>query len=77
MVLLKYNALYFSHIHQVVFVFIANSRKYHQILTHLNNNRWLKENSTKFRRLLKLGLLARIPAITKACSAMRDSRKKS
>ena len=84
-VLLKYKALYFtyprekcdfSHIYRLVLLFIAHSRKYNQILTLLNNNRWLDDNSTKFRRLLKqcnvfylqfclLGLLARTPAITK------------
>ena len=86
--MLKYNALYFTYpppprkntisaIFTVLFCFfIADSRKYHQILTLLNSRRWLKDNSTKFRRLLKqcnvfclqlclLGLLARIPAITK------------
>ena len=77
-VLLKYNALYFTylpekhdfnHIYRLVLPFIADSRKYHQILTLSN-----KDNSNKFRRLLKqcnvfylqfclLGLLARIPAI--------------
>ena len=87
-VLLKYNALYFtyppppekrdfSHIYRLVLLFIADSRKYHQILTLLNNNRWLDDNSTKFRRLLKqcnvfylqfclLGLLARISRHYKA-----------
>ena len=34
----------FSHIYRLVLLFIADSRKYHQILTLLNNNRWLKDN---------------------------------
>ena len=44
---------YVSRIYHLVLLFIADSRKYHQILTLLNNNRWLNDNSTKFRQLLK------------------------
>ena len=58
-VLLKYNALYFTspppkkndfnHIYCFVLLFITDSRKNHQILTFLNNNGWINNNLTKFR----------------------------
>ena len=61
-VLFKYNALYFtylppkhdfSHIFPSCLLFTAESQQFHLNVVLLHNNIWLRNISTKFRRLLK------------------------